>query len=253
MASFFTKFCIPSGQARRTVSARTRNSSRSPIPALSSQITFAAPSKPPCLFARASPCLNAISLSKRLASSTSSPSGFSYERARVPFTVLETEQKASVSVASLPLRLRLDRIDRLIDNSLLVIDYKSGDVSPNSWDLPRPDDVQLPLYANFALHRDANEIGGLVFAKVRTGEPDFAGRVRDAKATLLANLRGTTNLVKKPLTTEQLSEWQEYIEELALDFLAGRAVVNPRDYPKTCERCGLQALCRISGESAATR
>ncbi len=32
---------------------------------------------------------------------------------------------------------------------------------------------------------------------------------------------------------------------MALDFLAGRADVDPRDYPKTCERCGLQALCRI--------
>jgi len=25
----------------------------------------------------------------------------------------------------------------------------------------------------------------------------------------------------------------------------GRAEVDPRDYPKTCERCGLQAVCRI--------
>ena len=53
-----------------------------------------------------------------------------YERGRVPFNVLDTEQKTSVSVAGLPLRVRLDRIDRLIDGSLLVIDYKSGDVSP---------------------------------------------------------------------------------------------------------------------------
>jgi hypothetical protein len=32
---------------------------------------------------------------------------------------------------------------------------------------------------------------------------------------------------------------------MARDFVAGRAEVHPRDYPKTCERCGLQALCRI--------
>ena len=35
-----------------------------------------------------------------------------------------------------------------------MIDYKSGDVSPKSWELPRPDDVQLPLYAGFALDRE---------------------------------------------------------------------------------------------------
>ena len=106
--------------------------------------------------------------------------------------------------------------------------------------------MQLPLYADFALDPDSSLIGGLVFAKVRAGETEFAGKVRDAKATLLANLRGNSNLVKKPLDSEQLSAWKQYIEELALDFLAGRAVVNPRDYPETCERCGLQVVCRVS-------
>ncbi len=169
-----------------------------------------------------------------------------FERTRVPFTVLDTEQKNSVSVAGLPLRLRLDRIDRLIDNSLLVIDYKSGNPTPSSWDLPRPDDVQLPLYSSLALDGDPGKIGGLVFAKVRAGEPDFAGKVRDAKTTLRANLRANTNLVKKPLDSVQLSQWKLAIENLALDFLAGRSVVNPRAYPDTCEYCGLQALCRIN-------
>ena len=169
-----------------------------------------------------------------------------YESSRMPFTVLETEQKATASIAGLALHLRLDRIDRLNDGSLLVIDYKSGNPTPSSWDLPRPDDVQLPLYVNFALHRDPNEIGGLVFAKVRTGETEFAGKVRDAKGTLRSKISGNSNLVKKPLTTNQLSEWKEHIEHLALDFLAGHAEVDPRDYPDTCENCGLQALCRIS-------
>jgi probable DNA repair protein len=169
-----------------------------------------------------------------------------YERGRIPFNVLDTEQKTNVSVDGLPLKVRLDRIDRLIDGSLLVIDYKSGDVSPSGWDLPRPDDLQLPLYAEFALDPDSNAIGGLVFAKVRAGDTEFCGKVRDAKATLRTNLRGNSNLVKKPLDSEQLSAWKRYIEELALDFLAGRAVVNPRDYPDTCERCGLQVVCRVS-------
>ena len=170
-----------------------------------------------------------------------------YERERVPFSVLDTEQKTSVSVDGLPLKVRLDRIDRLIDGSLLVIDYKSGDVSPSDWDLPRPDDLQLPLYAEFALDPGPDRIGGLVFAKVRAGDTEFSGKIRDAKATLRADLRGNTNLVKKPLDSEQLSAWKQYIEELAHDFLAGRAVVNPRKYPETCERCGLQVVCRVSG------
>ena len=169
-----------------------------------------------------------------------------YEAARVPFTVVETEQKGAAAIAGLSLNLRLDRIDRLNDGSLLVIDYKTGNVDPKAWDLPRPDDVQLPLYAGFALP-PREELGGLVFAKLRAGERhrEFAGRVRDAKATLLPGLRGNTNLVKIPLTAEQIIDWKKYIEQCATDFVAGRADVNPRDYPNTCKNCGLQSLCRI--------
>ncbi len=167
-----------------------------------------------------------------------------YERTRVPFTVDATEEDANPTIAGLTLKLRLDRLDRLNDGSLLVIDYKSGNVAIKSWDLPRPDDVQLPLYAAFGLDRE-RETGGLVFAKVRTGDPSFAGKVRNAVATLDGDLDGKSGLVKNPLTPEHLSEWKEAIEQLARDFLAGKADVDPRDYPATCERCGLYSLCRV--------
>lgn len=185
-----------------------------------------------------------------------------YEATRVEFEVVETELDARPSIAGIILNLRLDRIDRLNDGSLLVLDYKTGDISPKTWDLPRPDDVQLPQYACFALDGDFRSelpnnpsrepdqekyawLGGLAFAKVRTGKLEFAGRVRDAKSTLFKGLRGNTNLVKSPLTVEALLAWREYIEQLAKNFVAGSAEVSPRENPETCERCGLQALCRI--------
>ncbi len=173
-----------------------------------------------------------------------------YEATRIGFEVAETEVKHTVHISDLTLDLRLDRIDRLNDGSLLVIDYKSGDVSPKSWELPRPNDVQLPLYAAFALDLDSEVLGGLVFAKVRAGNYEFAGFVGDARATLIKSLRGNRNLVKKPFSAELLLKWQDYIQQLAKDFLAGRAEVDPRDYPKTCERCGLQILCRIQENQA---
>jgi ATP-dependent helicase/nuclease subunit B len=169
-----------------------------------------------------------------------------YEATRLPFEVAATEAEESISIAGLDLKLRLDRIDRLNDESLLVIDYKTGDVSPKMWELPRPDDVQLPLYAGFALDRMTEQLGGLVFAKVRAGDSaGFAGRVQAAVATLKGDLHRSTGLVQNPLTPEDLAAWRVYIDEMARDFLAGRADVNPRDYPKTCERCGLQAICRV--------
>jgi len=167
-----------------------------------------------------------------------------FEGTRIPFAVADTEAKRTIDLAGVTLGLRLDRIDRLIDGSMLVIDYKTGDVSPKAWEFPRPDDVQLPLYAGFALNAD-EELGGLVFAKVRTGERTFAGHVGDAVNTLLPNLSRSSALVRDALTAEQLIDWKEHIKQLARDFLAGRAEVDPREYPKTCEHCGLQALCRI--------
>lgn len=42
-----------------------------------------------------------------------------------------------------------------------------------------------------------------------------------------------------------MQEWKAAIEKLARDFVEGHAEADPRDYPTTCERCGLQAVCRI--------
>ena len=168
-----------------------------------------------------------------------------YEQTRVAFTVERTEAKASATIAGLGLQLRLDRVDRLCDDSLLVIDYKTGNVSAKSWELPRPDDVQLPLYAGFALDAQDGDVGGLVFAKLRAGECEFQGKVRAAKATLRSKMHGSSNLVKQPLEPEEMEAWRLAIVELAKDFLAGRADVNPREYPKTCEYCGLEAMCRV--------
>ena len=172
-----------------------------------------------------------------------------YEATRIEFVVAGTEVKRTVHIDGLTFDLRLDRLDLLRDGSQLVIDYKSGNVSPSAWELPRPDDVQLPLYAGFALEAD-EVLGGLVFAKVRAGEMKFAGRVGDAAATLFAGLKGGNPLVKNPFTAEQLLDWRDCIQQLARDFLAGRAEVDPREAPKTCERCGLQTLCRIQENAA---
>ena len=177
-----------------------------------------------------------------------------FERTRATFTVEQTEVQRTVTIAGLSMNLRLDRVDRLIDGSPLVIDYKTGNVNPKSWDLPRPEDVQLPLYKVFGLETLQPSLfdsyggpasGGLVFAKVRPGDTCFAGRVVDAKKTINPDLTGNSGLVRRKLTGLDESEWKKYIERLAEEFIHGRADVDPRDYPTTCERCGLQSLCRI--------
>jgi len=165
-----------------------------------------------------------------------------YERQRQPFTVAETEVKREITIAGLTLNLRLDRIDELADGQHLVIDYKTGPVGPRAWEGDRPDDVQLPLYATFAV---PEALEGLVFARVRPGETQFSGRVRNASTSLLASLSPRSAIVQNPLDDRQLEDWREKIEQLGQDFLAGRALADPKDPQKTCQTCHLQAICRI--------
>ena len=189
-----------------------------------------------------------------------------YEATRIPFTVAETEATRYITLAGISFNLRLDRIDRLIDGSHLVIDYKTGNVSPAAWDLPRPDDLQLPLYKIFAVNKsiDSNHeqhdlpnqlapaTGGLVFAKIRAGDTCFAGRVADAQATISAALDGRNGLVRTNLSAAQETDWKNEIERLAADFVAGNAEVNPRKFPQTCDACGLHAVCRIDEDGNRT-
>jgi hypothetical protein len=67
----------------------------------------------------------------------------------------------------------------------------------------------------------------------------------DAAGTLFTGLGRTSALMKAPFTAEQLLDWRDCIEQLARDFLDGKAEVDPREVSKTCELCGLQTLCRI--------
>lgn len=172
-----------------------------------------------------------------------------YERERAPFRVVETEYKTTANIEGLSFQVRLDRVDQLADGRMLVIDYKTGSVLPKAWELPRPDDVQLPLYAAFALPQSW-DVAGLAFAKVRAGDVCFAGCVKDAETTIGA-VKNLGTLKKSSLREGALDAWRNKIQELARDFLAGRADVDPRDAEQTCKRCGLQTLCRIH-EQAVT-
>jgi probable DNA repair protein len=168
----------------------------------------------------------------------------SYERQRADFQVMEIEQETEPVIEGLTLRLRLDRVDQLNDGSVLVIDYKTGDVTPKSWELPRPEDLQLPLYAEFGV--DASQrIGGISYARLRPGDVCFSGRVEDPDKTI-GRVPNDSSLRRNRLTYDLLVAWRRKIEEMARNFVHGHAAVDPREANKTCVRCGLQTVCRVS-------
>ncbi len=66
----------------------------------------------------------------------------------VPFTVESAEEPMHIELAGLPLSVRLDRIDRLNNGGLVLIDYKSGgNINKNRLIGERPAEPQLLVYA----------------------------------------------------------------------------------------------------------
>ncbi len=167
------------------------------------------------------------------------------ERARPPFEVEMREARVALAAGSLHLTGRVDRVDRLQDGGVAVIDYKSGRVNPGAWLGPRPDDAQLPLYA-LALGA-AQEVRAVAFASLKVGELGFAGLARDEGL-----LPGVGTVAQHRSAGRHAASWDELValwrRELAAlgdEFARGEARVDPKRGLATCRGCDLRALCRV--------
>lgn len=166
------------------------------------------------------------------------------EAQRESFEVEAREKKLEgVVIGNLKLNLRVDRVDVTPDNERILIDYKTGPVSPARWHGSRPDEPQLPVYGAFG---GVENLSGVLFAKLRAGESGFHGHLRDARVSLSSSLKGSSNLLKEPYTDAMLDGWIEAILSLADEFVSGAAAVAPKRYPKTCKHCALPGLCRVT-------
>lgn len=170
------------------------------------------------------------------------------EAGRQPFTVEACERRLEdVRVGDLHLNLRADRIDQLADGSRMLLDYKTGLVSPSSWDGNRPEDPQLPLYAAYG---NVESVSGIVFARIRAGKIDFEGRVRDAHAQLSEAIGAKKAIVTDPYSDAMRDAWAVGLESLADEFREGQAAVHP--LPHACDHCGFHSLCRVAELHLAT-
>jgi RecB family exonuclease len=171
------------------------------------------------------------------------------DRVRAAFVVEQVEQPFTGRIGPLTLEFRPDRVDRLADGSLAVIDYKTGaDAEVKAWLDERPRLPQLPAYVQ-AL--GADRVSAVAFARVRSGETGYTGVARDAG--LFAGLRepGSAGLLKSYASWAELQgAWRRRLESLAAEYAGGEARLAP-DPGHACEYCHLGALCRIAETDAA--
>ncbi len=162
-----------------------------------------------------------------------------YDRQRDPFDIDACERSLTFNRHGLALRLRVDRIDRLSDGRLLLIDYKTGRVARSELLPPRPDQPQLPLYA-LALADEA--VGAVAFAQLRPGN---CALIVEPRTGL-----GSDDESVAAQWRERRAQWQGEIDTLIAEFLAGHATVTPKRGAQSCRYCELPLFCRIRERSA---
>jgi ATP-dependent helicase/nuclease subunit B len=161
------------------------------------------------------------------------------ERLRPDFEVVASEEKRALVAGGISLSGRIDRLDRLSSGGHAMIDYKSGRVTPNSWQGDRPDDPQMPLYAVNA----AEDITAVAFARIKKGDMRMMGFSRDDKVLPRVTLYRDWKIL--------LAEWKEEVDDLGREFASGAAGVDPKRGQQTCRYCDLAPLCRVHEKFSA--
>jgi hypothetical protein len=139
---------------------------------------------------------------------------------------VETETTRLLSMGSLDLKLRMDRVDSFAGGLQLVIDYKTGTFRPKSWCGERLQDCQLPLYAV------ATGCRGVAVLQFTPGAVLVRG-VGDP-ALGLAGLATPQDFFSDPALdwTGVVKRWRSQLELLAAEFAAGDFRVDPANTKK---------------------
>ena len=162
------------------------------------------------------------------------------EAQRHAFSVVASEHALSLQLGGsnahspLQLPLRIDRIDRLEDGRLLLMDYKTGKADTAVWAGARPEQPQLPLYA-VAITDDTSSlpltpadteaagIAVLCFAQISSTRGIALKGITDDEDNT-----GFSSLQKLDLPdtwSATIDQWRESLEGLAKEFIEGDAEI----------------------------
>ena len=164
---------------------------------------------------------------------------FAVDAARPDFEVVGTEVEIETETGTLPLKLRIDRIDRT-EGGLLVLDYKTGHCNIRDWAPGALAEPQVPLYATLT-----KGVSGAAYASRAAQHSRLLGTSSNAQhySNDALHMRPASDLDAGDWQ-ELLAAWRIRLRGLADAFTAGDAAVQPLA-KSTCEFCHLHALCRI--------
>ncbi len=136
------------------------------------------------------------------------------ESRRGEYTVASLEERRKIRVGSWLIRARIDRVDRLSDGTIAVLDYKTGRYAGKpDWFGDRLHDTQLPLYALELGER----VSAAVIVALREPNVSYRGVWRDPGAFP----RRPENLPEERSWQAQIDVWRDQLAVLAREYADG--------------------------------
>ncbi|MBX2808756.1 MAG: PD-(D/E)XK nuclease family protein [Cellvibrionaceae bacterium] len=147
-----------------------------------------------------------------------------HEKNRPVFQVVSLEQEQQLHWGNISIPIRIDRVDQLADDSLLVMDYKSGNSTLNAWKGERPQDPQLPLYL-FAFEQ---AVSAIAFAQINIKELRFKGLHNGHQDINNISAIGDNRLGLPPQWEAAKDHWQGVLQQLLQEYIKGHCAVDYR-------------------------
>ena len=131
------------------------------------------------------------------------------ERQREKFEVADTEKSIFIQLSEIGFKLRADRIDKMEDGSLVIIDYKSQAPAISHWLGSPLKEPQLPLYA-LALKK---QVSAIAYGIINPNKIQFSG--------IGESTRTDVNPIENNSWQEQINLWKQNCELLAEEIQQG--------------------------------
>jgi hypothetical protein len=134
------------------------------------------------------------------------------ETEREDFTITEVEKKFELVRSGVRLGIRIDRVDRLSDGGLLIIDYKTGAISNLVNQDGKPADLQLVVYSCAVDER----VGGLALMNIDSRAINYKATGSDVEWDSMDDGEWT----------ERLTSWQAIVDRALHELAAGDVRIN---------------------------
>ena len=152
--------------------------------------------------------------------------------------MLACEIQSELHIGGVRLRLRIDRVDAL-DEQWILIDYKTGRPQKPRLHDERLVEPQLPAYALAQPRAQAVALLHLAETPQLTG-----ANATGARLPRFNSVRGDDDF------DALRARWRGQLESLVDEYLNGVATVTP--VSDACRNCHLQTVCRVGVNQAAT-